>query len=60
MCSEIVLSFVVEQTLERMLTLVTGEIKILCCLSHEVNRLRDSLDEVRDMLQSDKEKQVSL
>ena len=58
--AEIVLSFVVEQTLSRMLTLVTDEVKLLWCLKDEVARLRDSLDEVRDMLRVAEEKQVEL
>ena len=58
--AEAVLSFVVEQTLARTLTLATGEIKLLWGLGGEIDRLRDSLDQVRDMLQLAEEQQVKL
>ncbi|XP_055960174.1 putative disease resistance protein RGA3 [Mercurialis annua] len=58
--AEMILSFVVEQTLDRILALVADEIGLFRYLGHELDRLRNSLDEVRDILLVAEEKHEKL
>ncbi|XP_050209150.1 putative disease resistance protein RGA4 [Mercurialis annua] len=58
---EIILSYVVEQTLDRILALVSNEIELFRHVGDELDRLRNSLDEVRDiLLLADQAKQAKL
>ncbi|XP_050210370.1 putative disease resistance protein RGA3 [Mercurialis annua] len=59
--AEIILSYVVEQTLDRILALVSNEIELFRHVGDELDRLRNSLDEVRDiLLLADQAKQAKL
>ncbi|XP_050212049.1 disease resistance protein RGA2-like [Mercurialis annua] len=58
--AEIILSYVVEQTLTRILALVAGEIELFRYLGDELDRLKNSVDEVRDILLVAEEKQETL
>ncbi|XP_065871188.1 putative disease resistance protein RGA1 [Euphorbia lathyris] len=55
--AEIVFSFVVEEALSKVLSRITEEIKLAWGLKDELNRLRDSLAMVRDLLQDAEEQQ---
>ncbi|WCJ22702.1 NB-ARC domain-containing disease resistance protein [Euphorbia peplus] len=56
--AEIVLSFLVEEALTKVLSHITEEIKLAWGLDDELNRLRDSLAMVRDLLQDAEEQQM--
>ena len=58
--ADMVVSFVVEQTLSRICTLVNEEIRVVRGLGHETERLQESLETVYDMLQEAEKKQVEL
>ncbi|WCJ19999.1 NB-ARC domain-containing disease resistance protein [Euphorbia peplus] len=56
--AEVVLSFVMEEALTKVLSHITEEIKLAWGLGDELNRLRDSLAMVRDLLQDAEEQQM--
>ncbi|XP_057990736.1 putative disease resistance protein RGA3 [Hevea brasiliensis] len=59
MAAAIVLSFVVEEALGRVLSSITEEIKLLWGFNEELNRLQGSLSMIRDVLQDAEEQQVT-
>ena len=58
--ADMVVSFVVQETLSRICTTVNEEIKLIMDLGPEIERLQESLETVYDMLQEAEKKQVEL